>query len=44
MQVQSAYGGVAHDAGDFKKRVDESLAKLKAATPSQLAKPEAATK
>jgi hypothetical protein len=31
MQVNSAYRGLAHDdAGDFKARVDQSLAKLKA--------------
>src|ERR1700729_1933310 len=35
MQVQSAYSGIAHDdAGDFKKRVDESLAKQQAAQPA----------
>ena len=29
MQIQTAYSGLEHnDAGDFKKRVDESLAKL----------------
>jgi len=40
MQVVSNYSGFEHDdKGDFKKRVDESLAKLKAATPSQPAKP-----
>lgn len=40
MTVQSAYRGLAHDAaGDFKKRVDESLAKLKAAKPVESAKP-----
>jgi hypothetical protein len=45
MQVVSSYSGLAHDdAGDFKKRVDESLAKLKAAPPSQPAKPEAPAK
>jgi hypothetical protein len=36
MQIQTAYSGLANnDAGDFKKRVDESLAKLKAAPPAQ---------
>ncbi len=36
MSVVSMYSGLSHnDQGDFKKRVDESLAKLKAATPSQ---------
>jgi hypothetical protein len=40
MTVQSAYRGLAHDdAGDFKKRVDDSLAKLKAAKPAEPAKP-----
>lgn len=35
MQVQTAYSGlVNNDAGDFKKRVDESLEKLKAAAPA----------
>jgi len=34
MQVQTAYSGlINNDAGDLKKRVDESLAKLKAAPP-----------
>ena len=41
MQVVSNYSGWEHnDRGDFKKRVDESLAKLAAATPPQPAKPE----
>ena len=45
MQVVSNYSGWEHnDRGDSKKRVDESLAKLKAATPSQPAKPEAPAK
>ena len=40
MSVVSMYSGLSHnDQGDFKKRVDEALAKLKAATPSQPAKP-----
>ncbi|HEY1985924.1 MAG TPA: hypothetical protein VGG85_10960 [Terracidiphilus sp.] len=35
MQIQTAYSGlVNNDAGDFKKRVDESLAKLSAAQPA----------
>jgi len=39
MSVVSMYSGLSHDdKGDFKKRVDEALAKLKAATPSQAAK------
>jgi hypothetical protein len=36
MSVVSMYSGLSHnDQGDFKKRVDESLMKLKAAPPSQ---------
>jgi pyruvate/2-oxoglutarate dehydrogenase complex dihydrolipoamide acyltransferase (E2) component len=43
MQTQTAYSGVVHnDAADFKKRVEESLAKLKGTKPSEPAKPEAA--
>jgi len=42
MRIVSNYSGFEHnDRDDFKKRVDESLAKLKAATPSQPTKPEA---
>ena len=42
MQVVSNFSGWEHsDRGDIKKRVDESLAKLKGAAPSQSAKPEA---
>jgi hypothetical protein len=45
MSVVSMYSGLSHnDQGDFKKRVDESLAKLKIATPSQPAKPEVPVK
>ena len=45
MSVVSMYSGLSHnDQGDFKKRVDEALAKLKAATPSQPAKPADASK
>lgn len=34
MQVQTAFSGLMHDdAGDFKKRVNESLAKLATLTP-----------
>jgi hypothetical protein len=45
MQIQSSYSGLAHDdAGDFNKRVAESLAKLNAPKPSDPAKPEAAAK
>jgi len=41
MSVVSMYSGLSHnDQGDFKKRVDEALAKLKDAPPSQPAKPE----
>jgi|ERR1700722_4935665 len=41
MQVQTAYSGLAHnDAGDFKKRVDDSLARQQAAQPSEPQKPE----
>jgi hypothetical protein len=41
MQTQTAYSGLIHnDAGDFKSRVDESLAKLKAAPPATPAAPE----
>jgi hypothetical protein len=45
LQTQTASSGLAHnDAGDFKKRVEESLAKLKGAKPSAPAKPEEAPK
>ena len=45
MQVVSNYSGFEHnDRDDFKKRVDESLAKLKSATPSQPTTPEALAK
>jgi hypothetical protein len=38
MEVQSTYRGWMHDdAGDFKTRVEASLAKLKAAKPSESA-------
>ena len=44
MQIQTAYSGIEHnDAGDLKKRVEESLAKLKAAQGSPSAIPEPAT-
>jgi hypothetical protein len=40
MDVVSNYSGWEHnDQGDFKKRVDESLAKSKAAKPPEPAKP-----
>jgi len=39
MQIQTAFSGlVNNDAADFKKRVDESLAKLKAAADAAPAK------
>ena len=45
MQIVSNYSGFEHnDREDFKKRVDESLAKLKGAKASAPAKPEEATK
>jgi hypothetical protein len=41
MSVVSMYSGFSHnDQGDFKKRVDAALAKLKDAPPSQPAKAE----
>jgi hypothetical protein len=40
MQVKSNYSGFEHnDAGDFKNRVNESLAKQKASTSPESAKP-----
>jgi hypothetical protein len=40
MRVDSNYSGFEHnDSGDFKKRVDESLVKLKAAKPPEATKP-----
>lgn len=40
MEVQSNYSGFEHnDAGDFTKRVNESLAKLKGSAASEPAKP-----
>jgi hypothetical protein len=42
MQVKSNYSGFEHDdSGDFRKRVEESFAKLKGAKPAEPAKPEA---
>ncbi len=36
MQIQTAFSGIGNnDAGDFKKRVDESLAKLKQSAPAK---------
>jgi hypothetical protein len=44
MQVVSNYSGWEHnDKGDFKKRVDESLAKINAAKPAEPVKPPDAT-
>lgn len=44
MQVVSSYSGLAHDdAGDFKKRVEESLTKVNT-KPADAAKPGDATK
>jgi hypothetical protein len=41
MQVKSNYSGFEHsDSGDFRKRVEESFAKLKASKPADAAKPE----
>jgi len=40
MQVQTAYSGLVHnDEGDFKKRVDESLAKQQPSPPAAPAPP-----
>lgn len=45
MVTQSGFSGLGNnDAGDFKKRVDESLAKLKAAPPAAPAKPDSGSK
>jgi hypothetical protein len=46
MQIQTAFSGLGNnDAGDFKKRVDESLAKLpKPEQPAAPAKPESPAK
>ncbi len=41
MSVESMYSGLSHnDQGDFKKRVDEALAKSQAPKPAEAAKPE----
>ncbi|WP_321476973.1 hypothetical protein [uncultured Paludibaculum sp.] len=41
MEVQSNYSGFEHnDAGDFAKRIGESLAKRKEAPPAETAKPD----
>lgn len=40
MQVQTSYSGLAHDdAGDFKNRIDQAVAKLPQAKPAESAKP-----
>ena len=45
MQVVSNWSGIEHsDRSDFKKRVDESLAKLQAAPPFPVAEPAAPVK
>jgi len=45
MSVVSMYSGLSHnDQGDFKKRVDEALAKLKAPKPAEPTKPETPAK
>jgi hypothetical protein len=45
LQVKSNYSGFEHDdSGDFRKRVEESFAKLKGATPVQPAQSETPTK
>ena len=45
MSVVSMYSGLSHnDQGDFKKRVDESLAKLKSAPAAKPAEPAAPSK
>jgi hypothetical protein len=42
MQIKSNYSGFEHDdSGDFRKRVEESFAKLKGPKPAEPAKPEA---
>ena len=44
MQTQTSYSGlVNNDAGDFKKRVEESLTKLQAAQTTSPTKPETGT-
>ena len=45
MQVQSAFSGLGNDdAGDFKRRVDSSLAKLQPSQPVAPTKPDSAGK
>jgi hypothetical protein len=44
MQTQSGFGGLGNnDAGDFKKRVDESLAKQPASQPAPSPQPDSPT-
>jgi hypothetical protein len=43
MQIQTAYSGLGNnDEGDFKKRVDDALAKQQSAQPAAAKKPESA--
>jgi hypothetical protein len=45
MQIQTAFSGITNnDEGDFKKRVDASLEKLKSAPPADASKPDSANK
>ena len=45
LQVKSNYSGFEHnDSGDFRKRVEESFAKLKEAKPAEPAQPAAPAK
>jgi hypothetical protein len=45
MQIQSAFSGITNnDAGDFKKRVDASLEKLKSASPADASQPDSTNK
>ena len=45
MQVKSNYSGFEHDdSGDFRKRVEESFAKLKGTKPAEPAQPAAPAK
>jgi hypothetical protein len=45
MQVKSNYSGFEHDdSGDFRKRVEESFAKLKGSKPAEPAQPVAPAK
>jgi hypothetical protein len=45
MQIQTAFSGLGNnDAGDFKKRVDASLAKQSPSQPAAPAKPDTAAK